>query len=246
MNPLAAAIDEALAFVRAHPKVMTRAEVDQFKELAERVYLLTPDKWLLRLPQVTELWSECESQDLNRKPVQFIGKLNLPGDWDVSATEGELPSSYKLTGKVVWPDGTPFLVQDEPPPVPAPVFFVCATPRWFADMEILRRLAEQVEYSEAITQPANPPLSLPPRLTVDLVKKTITLDGVGYDVSSTQALRWIKVLADHPGEWISRPQLKDYDPDLDGCRTDHLKEYLPDAILNLIDSKTGAGSRIRL
>jgi hypothetical protein len=163
MSPLVAAIDEALAFARAHSEVMTRAEVEQFKELAERVFLLTPDNWLLRLPQVTELRSECESQELNRKPVQFISKLNLPGDWDMPTTveelprEEKLPSSYRLIGKVVWPNGMPFLIQHDPPAVPDPVFLVCATPRWFADMEMLRRLALQAEQIKALAE-ARPPL----------------------------------------------------------------------------------------
>ena len=86
------------------------------------------------------------------------------------------------------------------------------------------------------------------RLTVDFARKILTLDGVDYDVSSDNALRWVKVLADHPGEWISGADLgrKQYDDLLVGCRTDRLRRFLPKKISTLIDSKKGAGSRIRL
>ncbi len=86
----------------------------------------------------------------------------------------------------------------------------------------------------------------PPRLTVDVACKTITLDGETYDVTSINALRWVKVLADHPGEWISSTGLEKYDPELQNPRTDRWRPYLPEAVLSLIDSETGKGSRIRL
>jgi hypothetical protein len=92
-------------------------------------------------------------------------------------------------------------------------------------------------------------LPAPPRLRqliVDLACKTITLDGTIHDVTSDSALRWVKVLAEHPGEWFASNELKRCDHELDGVRTDHLRKFLPDAILTFIDSETGKGSRIRL
>ena len=86
-----------------------------------------------------------------------------------------------------------------------------------------------------------PPNALPTGRTL-----TITLNGESYDVSSENALRWVKVLVDHAGDWIPSSVLKTYDPDLDGCRPDHLKKHLPKAILDLIHSKPGAGSRLRI
>jgi hypothetical protein len=86
----------------------------------------------------------------------------------------------------------------------------------------------------------------PPRLSVNLARKTLTLDGVTYDVSSENALRWVKVLAEHPGEWISGPELEKYDPQLANPRPDRWKPFLPNEFLSLIDSETGKGSRIRL
>lgn len=84
------------------------------------------------------------------------------------------------------------------------------------------------------------------RIVVDLAKKTITFDDATYDVDSDQALRWVQVLASHLGEWISGPDLEKYDPNLIGVRTDKLQLYLPKAILNLIESQPGKGSRLRV
>jgi hypothetical protein len=228
MNPLVEAIDCVLAFVRDHPHQMTREQVNHFNGLAELVYRLIPDNWLPRLPQVPELLRELESENPPLPPVQFISKLNLPGDWERVPVAGPLPSS--------WPD------TDEPPALPDPVFLVCATPRWLADLEALRRLALEAE-----PPPLPPPPPPPPqRLTVDLAKKTITLDGQSYDIVSVNALRWVKVLSDHPRDWISSSKLKNYDKELDGCRPDRLNKQLPDAIRTLIESQDGVGSRIIL
>jgi len=84
------------------------------------------------------------------------------------------------------------------------------------------------------------------QLTVDLKGWTVTLDTDKYDVKSEQALRWVKVLVEHPGEWISGKELESHDPELIGARTYRLKQHLPKQILDMIDSETGRGSRIRL
>jgi hypothetical protein len=112
-----------------------------------------------------------------------------------------------------------------------------------------RRALERLEQATANEDPPPPPpspASSPALLTVDLDRMTITLLDQSYEVKSEAALRWVKVLADHAGDWISSPKLKDYDPELDGCRPDQLKDYLPDAVLDLIESRTGAGSRLLL
>jgi hypothetical protein len=109
-------------------------------------------------------------------------------------------------------------------------------------------------WAVGLQQPSGPPQARVepkppeplPRLTVDLARKTITLDGTPYDVDSDNALRWVKVLADHPGEWISGQDLEKYDSGLINAKTNRLRHFLPDAILSLIDSETGKGSRIRL
>jgi hypothetical protein len=92
----------------------------------------------------------------------------------------------------------------------------------------------------------SPPPPAPPRLTVDLARKTITLDGIAHDVDSENVLRWVKVLADHPGEWISGPDLKKYDPALLAPRTDRWHKKLPAPVRPLIESDTGKGSRLKI
>ncbi len=96
----------------------------------------------------------------------------------------------------------------------------------------------------AVAPPPPPPP--PPRLTVDLARKAITLDGMTFDVPSDNALRWVRVLAQRPGEWVSGPQLSERDPDLQYPRPDRFRRHLPGAVLALIDSAPGKGARIRL
>lgn len=97
--------------------------------------------------------------------------------------------------------------------------------------------------------PPPPPSLPPPRLNVDLARMTITLDGRTYEVGCRNALRWVQVLADHDGAWISGPQLKEYEPEfkeLESTRTDRWTRALPVRVRCLIDSVKGKGSRIRL
>jgi hypothetical protein len=82
------------------------------------------------------------------------------------------------------------------------------------------------------------------RLTVDLSKRVVILDGKPFDVASEQALRWVKVLADRPGVWVSSRELESLDTDLVGVRTDKLRRHLPVEILKMIESRPGTGSRL--
>ena len=116
----------------------------------------------------------------------------------------------------------------------------------------LEAALEGLSKQEEEAQPAEPPA---PRLTVDEARRTITLDGTTHEVNSVKAIRWVRVLAAHPGEWISGTDLERYenvlivnqkDCLLLSAKTHRLTTFLPGAILDLIDSKTGAGSRIRL
>lgn len=102
----------------------------------------------------------------------------------------------------------------------------------------LRRFQERPEVSKVALRP------LP--LMVDLACKTIAFDGETHDISSDTALRWVKVLADHPNEWLSSTDLCSYDPELLIARTDRLRRFLPDTIQRLLHSKRGKGTRIRL
>jgi hypothetical protein len=81
--PLVEAIKAAMQFVdgRDDWNPMSREEVDRFKELSGRVFILTVEAGLeSALPQTANLERQCHDPDL--PPVQFEGKLNLPGDWN--------------------------------------------------------------------------------------------------------------------------------------------------------------------
>jgi hypothetical protein len=137
--PLVDAIDAAVSFIQQHPDEMTREQTGQFIQLAEQVYLLAAGADLLpSLPQVPELRPELESQIPPLPPVQFISKLNLPGDWDMVSKLDDAPlrSSYRLTDP-----------SDEPPTLADKVFLPSPCPRWFHDMETLRKRAEATKKS---------------------------------------------------------------------------------------------------
>jgi hypothetical protein len=108
------------------------------------------------------------------------------------------------------------------------------------------RYVDRLEAAGGASAPPPPAPPPPARLAVNLECRTLTLDGETYDVDSVQALRWVRVLAERPGEWVSGADLSKYDPELDGARPDKLKKPLPGALLSLINSETGKGSRLRL
>jgi hypothetical protein len=82
------AIDDAVAFVTAincredeHRGEMSRAEVYEFCQLAEQVFLLASEAELLgALPQRIELHLDVHL--FRKRPPWFESKLHLPGDWD--------------------------------------------------------------------------------------------------------------------------------------------------------------------
>lgn len=137
---LVQAIDESVAYIRAHDEHMTRAEVDKLIELGQCVYVLAVEAGIADcLPKVPELRPELESQVPPLPPVQFVSKLNLPGDWDWIRADDDndlLPSSYPLFGN------------DEPRP-PDRILRVFPTPRWYQDMAALRMLAETIARQHA-------------------------------------------------------------------------------------------------
>jgi hypothetical protein len=97
----------------------------------------------------------------------------------------------------------------------------------------------------ALDDPEVPPRS-PSRLSVDLQSRTITLDGVKHEIDSELAVRWVAILAQHRGQFISANELAEYDPELIAPRTDRLRKCLPDAIDCLIESRNTRGSRINI
>jgi hypothetical protein len=113
------------------------------------------------------------------------------------------------------------------------------------DRTILADIWTAIENVFPLTNTPNISVRVRSMIDVDLDRRTATLDGKPYEVTSTQALRWVKVLAEHAGKWISGTELAEYDEELDGVRTDKLRPHLPAKISALIDSKPGGGSRIR-
>jgi hypothetical protein len=82
------------------------------------------------------------------------------------------------------------------------------------------------------------------RITVDLARMQVTLDGVSMECNSVQALRLVQVYAEHPDVWISASELKNYDTELIGAKPHVLKKLLPLAIRSLIESDRRKGSRL--
>jgi len=102
------------------------------------------------------------------------------------------------------------------------------------------------EAERAAAQAMSPPPkeSAPLRLTVDLARMQLTLDGICMDCDSVQALRLVKVYAEHPDVWISASELKNYNSELDGAKPHVLKKLLPPTIRSLIQSNRRKGSRL--
>lgn len=81
---------------------------------------------------------------------------------------------------------------------------------------------------------------------MDLPSKTLTLGGTTYSVASERALRWVQILTERPGVWVSSRELPGLDRELQDTRTDKYKKLLPAPVLAIIESQTGGGSRILL
>lgn len=85
--------------------------------------------------------------------------------------------------------------------------------------------------------------ALEPSIIVEVDRSRIIFQGETFDVGSPQALRWLKVLTDHPGVWISSADLTRHDSELDGARTSRLWKELPSAVAEHVKTKPGTGSR---
>lgn len=255
MNYLVEVLDSALALVRdvgctdQLPRArdaMTRAETDRLIELGERAYELAFTTGLDRaFPRPEVLLSEGAAgpdfPNLRLHPI-LLSKFHLPGDWYLpppAEDDGPPPLPH-------WDDAA------EPAPPVEAVFLTAPTARWFRDMDMLRRLAGAGAVPTAPAKAGGVPTS---RLTVDEARQTITLDGVTHEVRSVTAIRWVRILAAFPGEWISGGELErrerdvisdSEEPKLIKARTDRLRPKLPAVVAELIDSRCGGGSRIRL
>ena len=115
-------------------------------------------------------------------------------------------------------------------------------------LDTLQQRDQQAHLAESNTLAGSSTVSppQPPRLTVDLLSKTATLDGTRYDVHSERALRWLRVLVGQSPNWVSGSDLTRYDPDLTDPNTHKYKKYLPQLVRDLITSRPGSGSCIPL
>jgi hypothetical protein len=84
------------------------------------------------------------------------------------------------------------------------------------------------------------------KLIVDLLR-LVAIDSVSgetIELPSAQSARWLKVLADNEGVWISSSALKEHDAELDGVRTDRLLKLLPEGLAAKIQTSKQHGSRL--
>lgn len=106
----------------------------------------------------------------------------------------------------------------------------------------LRSEGIAVEHTTSQPREDHPP---GPWLRIDLDTETLTINGKSYSVTSKNALRWIRVLIDNEGKFIAGKDLKSYDDELIDAQTSKLRKHLPRQVNNLIEAKSGKGSRIR-
>jgi hypothetical protein len=144
---------------------------------------------------------------------------------------------WMLAERIAGADSIGILVELSRPQVPG------RSHKLFA--EVGQALLRASAYARALPHGAVGPQATP-RIVVHLGQQTIAVDGSIFEVGSESALRWVRVLAQHPGEWISAAQLEKYDGDLIAVRTDRLRRELPAAVAGLIESEVAKGSRIKV
>jgi hypothetical protein len=83
-------------------------------------------------------------------------------------------------------------------------------------------------------------------VAVDLTNWTVTIASVRHQLKGEQEARWLKVLAEHRGQLISGPQLKTFDTELDGVRTDRLLNRLPDPVKRILEVAGKKGTRMKV
>ena len=87
-------------------------------------------------------------------------------------------------------------------------------------------------------------------VVVETIQATITTPKgeQTIDLPSKQVARWLKVLCDHPREWIPAPDLMKFDSELDGARTSILNRSLKNdaccsELAKLIETDNHRGAR---
>ena len=95
-----------------------------------------------------------------------------------------------------------------------------------------------------LRQPPEAVAELTAALTRGQLVRRRMLRCKAFQLASEGVARWLKVLTDRPGSWVSGSELEGIDTELIGARTDRLYRQLPGAIQKLIETKRGRGSRL--
>ena len=131
---LVSVIDAVLAYVNEpREQPWSESEVDEFEALAGNVYKLSVRADLVQcLPQISNLAPLCDRRDSALRAVDFVSKLNLPGDWVLAPGESDRIDRDFLA---IWK------LADDGPAMPRYIFIPYAHQRWFDDLNTLRSLA---------------------------------------------------------------------------------------------------------
>jgi hypothetical protein len=122
-------------------------------------------------------------------------------------------------------------------------------PRLFPVESEVKKLPELLETTPttALTVPERaspaPPAAPPPRIDVDVAAVTVTLDGKPYPVKQEGAIL-VQALLRKKG-WQSSHDLAKGVFELKGKRLDRIRDKLPEKIQALIETKPGAGYRLK-
>jgi hypothetical protein len=194
-------------------------------------------EWLATLPALDEWWSTvnelCEDIPAHRGMMAWRQRLEYLTHQIVGgiATGIDPSPAQELFGRLLG-----VYLPDDPFAIPGALDELHAA-RQKAYWLVLRCREQGIGAAPGELQEA--------ALTVNLPRQQVTYKGERFDVPSAQALRWLQVLVNHPGEWIAASELHDYDSELVSVRTDKLLPHLPEVVRGMIERKTGAGSRLK-
>ena len=84
------------------------------------------------------------------------------------------------------------------------------------------------------------------RLVVDLDQLSAALDGKTYRLKNRYAAIYVKALGEVPGGWLATPDIIERYPEYENARVGRIYDGLPRQIRELIEKRSGGGSRLTL
>lgn len=108
-----------------------------------------------------------------------------------------------------------------------------------------RMSTDQQATTEPVTVPVTTEVIGPLVVSVKSLTVRIVRSGKLYQLKCERVARWLKVLADRPGVWVSTKDAGDYDSELIG-RVDQLAKRMPKGLQEMIDALPGKGKRLRV